>query len=560
MKTITVLRLRSPLWLLITMFFFCGCAKEILKITPTSDVSIVPVYTYNWADKKDADTLIFECKQKISYSLNDEDFVISPNAFVKLYPYKDTVFFEGNEKADAVFERETTIDVSEDGVPKINKFLKEFYFDDGQIIKAEIYFESYSLTIGDKVYELPYMNVENLIFVSVSTDEIVNEENIFFTDLDFSFDYNVSTNDEKITKNISTYYIKKRLLEEDELQDVSYSDGYIWHNSKQFSLFVEKNEIWRDKGEQKSTFTSPIIDFYISGKDDQIIEADNIDFEYSENYNLSDVTEINSDGWNIKQYTKNFTINHSNGVQSFSNNFSFPVYEISLSVDGKSFGFDLKQKHSINTKVNTEDDKNTHVTNVNAFVLGRRFEAYVFTELKLKDTTVNPPVEPNPDPDPTPTPEPDKYKYGKVVDCSVTAVYDPDATFSDGKITKKCVMVRFEHGYLWGVCDYQEDFPEEYTYTTAGYSAFNSVAKDDTFEPFVLARAVDVDGGIAWYSENNKLIAGIDILTCKILGWENALNGTYSAFLNSYNISYSNNRYTVTFTAPSGVSKTFYSE
>ena len=240
MKTITVLRLRSPLWLLITMFFFCGCAKEILKITPTSDVSIVPVYTYNWADKKDADTLIFECKQKISYSLNDEDFVISPNAFVKLYPYKDTVFFEGNEKADAVFERETTIDVSEDGVPKINKFLKEFYFDDGQIIKAEIYFESYSLTIGDKVYELPYMNVENLIFVSVSKDEIVNEENIFFTDLDFSFDYNVSTNDEKITKNISTYYIKKRLLEEDELQDVSYSDGYIWHNSKQFSLFVEK--------------------------------------------------------------------------------------------------------------------------------------------------------------------------------------------------------------------------------------------------------------------------------------------------------------------------------
>ena len=75
-----------------------------------------------------------------------------------------------------------------------------------------------------------------------------------------------------------------------------------------FSLFVEKNEIWRDKGEQKSTFTSPIIDFYISGKDDQIIEADNIDFEYSENYNLSDVTETNSDGWNIKQYTKNFTI------------------------------------------------------------------------------------------------------------------------------------------------------------------------------------------------------------------------------------------------------------
>ena len=121
-------------------------------------------------------------------------------------------------------------------------------------------------------------------------------------------------------------------------------------------------------------------------------------------------------------------------------------------------------------------------------------------------------------------------------------------------------MIRFEHGYLWGVCEYNEDFPQEFTYTTAGYTGFNSVVRDEALKPFELARAVDINEGIAWYSENNKLIAGIDILSCKILGWENIPNGKYSAFINSYKARYSNSRYTLTLTSPNGVSRAIYSE
>ena len=38
------------------------------------------------------------------------------------------------------------------------------------------------------------------------------------------------------------------------------------------------------------------------------------------------------------------------------------------------------------------------------------------------------------------------------------------------------------------------------------------------------------------------------------------VNGKYSAFINTYDAKYSNNRYTLTLTAPDGVSKSFYSE
>jgi hypothetical protein len=559
MKANFVLRLIPPLWILTIMFFLTGCVEEVLKIEPTSDsvTSIIPIYNYKWDKRNEADTIIFQCNQRITYSLDEEDIVLSPLAVVKLYPIKDTVFFYDNEKPDTIYSDENTTSENSGNAPNVNIIRKDFYFTDGQNVRADIYYEKYNLTIGDVDYTLPYVVVNDISFVDVTVDEILNEENLYLANLDFTLDWSINENQQDNINDISIFYIKKMLLGDDELLDVSYSDSYIWHNSKQFSIFVEKTETWKYSGEHKTTYTSPVLDFYISGKEDTSLNVDNLNFEYIENSNLSDVKEITSDGWTIKHHTKYITITHSNGIQSFSNDFEFPIFEISLSIDGKSFNFDLKQKYTINTKVVTEDNKNTHTTNVNALLLNRRFEAYVFTNLNVNED--NPSiVEPEPEPDPTPDPE--IYKYGKIVDYSVTAIYDADATFGDGKITKKCVMIRFERGYLWGVCEYQDDFPKEYTYSTSGYSGFNSVTRNEAFKPFELARAVDVNEGIAWYSENNKLIAGIDVLTCKILGWENAINGKYSAFINSYDAKYSNNRYTLTLTAPNGVSKTIYSE
>ena len=564
MKANSVLRLIPPLWVLTIMFFLSGCVEEVFKLETTSNgvSSIIPLYSYEWEERNEADTIIFECNQRITYSLDEKNDVLYPLAVVKLYPIKDTVVFNNNEKPDVIYSEEKTTTESNGDVPEVNRIRKDFYFTDGQNVRADIYFEKYNLTVGDVNYNLPYVVVNDISFVGANTDEISNEENLYFANLDFSFDWSINNTQQDNAEDISISYIKKMLLGDDELLDVSYSDGYTWHNGKQFSIFVEKTETWRDGGEYKTTYTSPIFDFYILGKENSSLQIDNLEFEYSETNNSSETIETNTGDWNIKQHTKYITLTHSNGVQSFSNDFEFPVFKINLSLDGKSFEFNLDQTYKINTEIITEDGKNTHVTSVTTSILNRRFQADVFTNLEMADDNVeNPPiVEPEPEPEPEPTPEPEKYKYGKIVDYSVTAVYDADATFSDGKITKKCVMIRFERGYLWGICEYQDDFPEEYTYTTSGYSGFNSVTRDEAFEPFELARAVDVNEGIAWYSENNKLIAGIDVLTCKILGWENMVNGKYSAFINTYDAKYSNNRYTLTLTAPAGVSKTFYSE
>ena len=564
MKNNCILRFVHPLWLLTLMFLFNGCIEEDFKPS-TSDVpSIMPIYSYNWTKKNDADTLIFECNQRISYSLDNSNTILTPKAMVKLYPSKDTVFFEANEKPDVVYKNNATKEEYSKNIPSVNKIEKDFYFTDGQIVKAEIYYEKYNIALENDTYELPCVIVDDVSFVKADFDKYSNDENIYIANLDFSFDWYIRSENEVSSENISTFYTKKMLYGEDELLDVSYATGYTWHNGSQFSLFVEKKEIWRDSGEDKITYHSPVLDFYIIGKEDKSLTVDNLDFQTTESSNLSEATEINSDNWNILKNIKYITVVHNNGFQSFSNEFEFPVFEVSLSLDGELFNFDLKQQCKIKSDIVSEDEKNTLNTNAYVSILNRQFDASVYTNLELKnDGNGTPPaVEPNPDPtpNPDPDPEPEKYKYGKIVSYSVTATYDVNASFSDGNITKKCVMIRFEHGYLWGICEYNEDFPVDFHYTTAGYSGFNSVIRREVSAPFELARAVDIPEGIVWYSENNKMIAGIDVLSCKILGWKNVVNGKYSAFINSYTAKYSDNNYTITLTSSNGVAKSFYSE
>ena len=94
----------------------------------------------------------------------------------------------------------------------------------------------------------------------------------------------------------------------------------------------------------------------------------------------------------------------------------------------------------------------------------------------------------------------------------MTAVLDGDGLSHKGNITKKAVVIRFEEGYSFGVCAYEEAFPQEMTYVQSGYTGFNSAAQQRAGAAFRLARAVDAaDGGIEWYAEDNSLIAGVDV-------------------------------------------------
>ena len=137
---------------------------------------------------------------------------------------------------------------------------------------------------------------------------------------------------------------------------------------------------------------------------------------------------------------------------------------------------------------------------------------------------------------------------------------DVDGLSHKGNITKKAVVIRFEEGYSFGVCAYEEPFPQEMTYVQSGYTGFNSAAQQRAGAAFRLARAVDAaDGGIEWYAEDNSLIAGVDVLTCKILGWKNIVNKRYSSMVNGYKGSYSQDRYTLTLTAPDGTVRTYKS-
>lgn len=542
----------SPQFFVVMLLLFLTAScdsfeeREILSPNPSSTLTNSN-HSYVWTDEIVNDTLYFKCNQVINFNLGSEEQSLTPVASIKLWKDKDSIYFKSNEDPKPVYKTCTIQKNSSGSSYVLNKLDKIFYFEDGQVIFAEAFYENYVLSTSNGDVTLPYVEISDITFnkSDINPDETATD--VFDATLYFNFDWKVVTLTDDGTKEAIIDYKKITSNDAiDELLSTDYNTGYSWIDENSFVLFVNKIENWSLSGQKSEQFNSPVFDFYLNGKENKSIEVDNFDFNQSSNSSQSDVTSSDKDNWKIKQSVFTHKLSYENGVQNFVDEFEYPYFEVSFECDGKSFEFDLGFSFNTTNSIDKNDDTAINTSFANVYILSRQFNADVVTNLTKKNND-------------TPIDDPDTPEYGKVVDFYATAVFDP-ASLANGNITKRSVVIRYEKGYLWGVCDYDEFLPQTFTYSTAGYSAFNSVAKEDKNSDYELARGVDVDGGVFWYSENNKVISALDELSCKVMGWKNIVSGNYSVFMDGYSGKYSNNGYTLTITAPDGSKKVFNSK
>lgn len=531
MKKKCILSSVGLLWLPLLLFLTCcaGEEKEFLAL----DEDVESVLTYDWSTRQDKDTTWLICDQTVTYTpQSGKTEKVSAKAFVKLWPEKKTVTFGADKNPQPKFESNSTSSGEDGTLPTTKTLRKNFLFDDGQNIIAEIHVERF---VYPK-FHLPYVDITDVVF-ETATAEQTNDANTFAATLVFSAlwkEQSAKTTDHG-AKPLLAEYTKIRSQQTDDLLRTDYAQNYKWTGNS-VTLFVEKTEIWSVSGTKKQEFSSPSLNFFLSGKENKSLEVNNFDFTGASSSAQTETTDISSDGWVLKKGSMVKTIKFTNGTNDFSDTFEYPLYTASYTLDGKKFDFDLsvsfRETHHITT-INANSASNETIAE--ATLLGHTLSQTVTTSLSKKGDI----------PDPAP-------EYGKVISFSVTAVFDPSELHQDGIITKKCVSVRFEKGYLWGICAYEENFPTSFSFVNSGYTGFNSAAMDTAQKPFQLARAENKSDGIYWYGEDNKLLSAIDIITCKVFGWKNIVNGQYSYIINGYDANYSSDRYEMSLTAPDG--------
>lgn len=536
-----------------TLMLFTSCSSEEINVLGTQSDNVTASLSQKWIDQLIDDTVYMYCNQTVSYTIGDETKNSYPSATIKLWTEKDSITFGANDAVIPSVGSSTILESNSNSKGKYTK--KEFALTDGQKIIAEIMYDIPTITYNDKEVTLPHVIISDIKFLDGRSNQLSVEDKEFIVYLDFQVEWTTSNNMESSTRNPFISYFKIRSSIPDELIKTEYEKGYNWLTETGAAFYVEKTSTWSVSGVKKFKYSSPLVNFSILGHQNKSIEATNLDFNATQNTYESEKEVVSSDEWNIQKSTITKTISFTNGIESFEDNFEYPIYDISYTVDDQTFTFSIHVDVNINYHLTGGGSSATNVTTANLTVYDKTFTSDINTSISKKTT----PEEPTPTPNPDPVPETETYNYGKVINYSVTAVFDPSAINTNGEITKKCLCLRFEEGYLWGICEYEEALPETFTYTVSGYSGFNSAAMDKTNSPYEVARAKDINGGIAWYAENNKVIAGIDELTCMAYGWKNIVNGKYSAFVEGYKANYSNDKYTITITAPNGESKKFVS-
>ena len=552
----------AALVLAVLMFAGCDGAEKAIFSMEDDDIMLIS-YDYEWKTAVAEDTVFMTCAQQLVYSSGGTRHTLTPQARLKLWPAKDTILFNKTDSPVPALENETGDSSVSGTLPQRHHIERLFSFKDGQTISAEIEYESYALASGSDFSgtgktALPYMKIDAPVFLSSRAEEIPGSDGCFRAEADFNAVWSVYGQEDTGTEKLTAAYVKKSTDAADELLRTEYGKGWEWNSASSFTLYVEKTETWSLSGTKRQKFQSPALSFAFEGKEDRTLEVANFDFKASAEMQTSRKDDISGNGWALKKGTVTQTISFSNGSDAFSDVFSYPAYEAGYALDGQTFGFDLtavfNETHSL---IPNGENSAKNTTEATVSLLGKSFGASVVTLLVKKGGS----PDPNPDPDPEPDPNPDPVPgHGKIFDFAVTAVLDVDGLSHKGNITKKAVVIRFEEGYSFGVCAYEEAFPQEMTYVQSGYTGFNSAAQQRAGAAFRLARAVDAaDGGIEWYAEDNSLIAGVDVLTCKILGWKNIVNKRYSSTVNGYKGSYSQDRYTLTLTAPDGTVRTYKS-
>ena len=536
----------AALVLAVLMFAGCDGAEKAIFSMEDDDIMLIS-YDYEWKTAVAEDTVFMTCAQQLVYSSGGTRHTLTPQARLKLWPAKDTILFNKTDSPVLALENETGDSSVSGTLPQRHHIERLFSFKDGQTISAEIEYESYALASGSDFSgtgktALPYMKIDAPVFLSSRAEEIPGSDGCFRAEADFNAVWSVYGQEDTGTEKLTAAYVKKSTDAADELLRTEYGKGWEWNSASSFTLYVEKTETWSLSGTKRQKFQSPALSFAFEGKEDRTLEVANFDFKASAEMQTSRKDDISGNGWALKKGTVTQTISFSNGSDAFSDVFSYPAYEAGYALDGQTFGFDLtavfNETHSL---IPNGENSAKNTTEATVSLLGKSFGASVVTLLVKKGGS----PDPNPDPDPEPDPNPDPVPgHGKIFDFAVTAVLDVDGLSHKGNITKKAVVIRFE----------------EMTYVQSGYTGFNSAAQQRAGAAFRLARAVDAaDGGIEWYAEDNSLIAGVDVLTCKILGWKNIVNKRYSSTVNGYKGSYSQDRYTLTLTAPDGTVRTYKS-
>lgn len=524
------------------------------------DVEFVS-FSYDWEQSVFKDTTQLTCQQALVYTSYGKEITLAPLAYVKLWIKQDTVL-SSSETSVKPSSYDTSSSSSSSGVSPIrHEVLKTFELNDKQVIMAKIVYEDFNLSSQETGQVLPHLEITDFTLDDMNIVQGKSSDNSYAVSVTFNVPWAVINRGDRGTEKVEISYVKSSVgNSDDQLLATSYDTGIEWIDASSFRLLVNKIENWKVAGIVNNKIYSQPLPFSLNPSDKPSLIAENLDFSHQVSLNQTKTEQISSDeAWNIQKRTAVQTILFDNGSDDFTHAFSYPVYEASALVDGQEISFDLTSIFDFNIKTSQFGDRSKKIISAASIAFGdRTFDASTTTLLVLRsgqgtdDGSDNQNVDDEGDlPIETPD-DPSALKYGRIIDFQVSAVLDVDAYQMGGTITKKAVVVRFEEGYYFGVCKYNEDFPTQFYYTQSGYSGFNSVAQPKAGKPFRIARAVVYKDAIKWFAEDNSLIMGIDALSCGIFGWANIVGGVYSAFINSYSYTYSSDRYSLTLTAPSG--------
>lgn len=528
----------------ILMALFVSCESEN-TYGITGNTGDLGTLSYEWTDAWQVnDTVYLTCNQNLVYtpSNSNSQKTVTQKAVIKMWGKEPLVEYAAGMNPKPRLTKMSPADKSYEGTnPRRRVIRQQCALHDGEIVMIELSYDLYSYDNHNREQFFPHIELSEAQF---NNADAVAENGYYKAIITFDVPWSATDGSGKGTQTISVPYLKKRVEEVDKVLNTNYVTGVEWCDANIFKLYLDKTEAWQIAGNKTSRISSPELSFIVGKSNDKSIEAKNFNFDFTTQPSSTTKQKVDApSSWNIKKGEAKQTLMFTNGTDYFEDSFTYPLYEATVEVDGQTFGFDLNVWFNVVNNVshnNLTDGQNISTATIH--FNGRSFDAVITTKITKKEDT--PPVV--------------ETGKGKILYYSVTAVFNQDEVDKDnGCITKKCVLVRYEKGYDWGICAYENDFPSSFDYVETEYSAFNSAAKKAKGYPFQLARASETDTSIRWYDDNNEELSGISGLECMILGWKNQYNGKNSYRIAGYNESLTNNGYTLTLTAPSGVSHVF---
>ncbi len=339
------------LWLPLLLLLNGCTAGEEKK--PWDDVE--DALTYDWSLSQDNDTTWLICHQIATYTdESGQTKIASFKASVKLWPEKQTINFGTDKNPQPQFVSNTEAKDQTGTLPTVKTVRKNFLFDDGQTVIAEICIERFVFP----TFYLPYVDISDVTFETATAEQTGNA-NTYATTLVFSALWQKQPTNpvDKGSMQLLTEYTKIRSEPTDELLSVDYAQNYKWTGNN-VTLLVEKTEVWSASGTKKHVFESPALAFSLSEKANTVKRVKNFDFAGTLSTDKTDVTDISSEDWTLQQGSVVNRITFTNGEDEFSETFVYPFYTASYTLDGKKFIFDLNVSFHETHHVTVIDDNN----------------------------------------------------------------------------------------------------------------------------------------------------------------------------------------------------------